>query len=55
MEFACSDNILDFLMELHYYRTVNRINPAKFKNSDLAGLPTVFDAPIGTSRNKYTY
>lgn len=55
MEFACSDNILDFLLELHYYRTVNRFDPKKFSNNDLASIPTIFDTPIGTHRNKYTY
>ena len=45
MEFACSDNMLDFLLELHYYRTVNHFNPLKHKNSSLTGLPTIFDTP----------
>ena len=52
--YACSDQMFDFLMELHYERQMNNFNPGDIWNRELRRSPTVFDNPDGENI-QYTY
>ena len=42
-------------MELHYYRTINNLEPEKLTNIDVTSIPTVYDSAAGVNRVRYTY
>ena len=54
-QYACSDDLFDFLLELAYFRHINHITPEKFNNLELFTKTTVYDTPDATRRIKYTY
>ena len=55
MQYACSDHFLNYLMELHYYRTVNNLDPEKLTNIDITSVPTLYDSNAGINRIRHTY
>jgi hypothetical protein len=54
-QFACSDDLFDFLLELSYFRNINNITEDKVLNNELTTNPNVYDTPDASARIKYTY
>ena len=55
MQFACSDHMMDYLMELATHRKVNNINRDDLINSDMQNFAMIFDAEDQANRIKKTY
>lgn len=54
-QFACSDEILLYLMETSYYRKLNKIAPHSYYNHELLVSPTAWDTVDPASIVNYTY
>jgi hypothetical protein len=54
-QYACSDNMFDFLLELAYFRNINDITEASVFSQELTSNPTIYDSPDESARIKYTY
>ena len=54
-QFSCSDDMILFLMEAHFYRQMHNLDPKKFLNNELDTPPSVFDSIDVTSRAKLSY
>ena len=55
MQYACSDHMMDYLMELATFRKVNNINKDDLLNSDMQNFATIYDAEDQANRLKKTY
>ena len=53
--YACSDNIMRFLMELSYAKKAQDFWQGDVSNSEIRMFPTIFDSPSGPERITYTY
>lgn len=53
--YACSDDLFDFLLELHYIRKANHFDFSKISNLEMRRIPTVYDSPLENDRRTYTY
>ena len=54
-QYACSDDLFDFLMELHYAKKVNDFQPEDIWNIEMKRIPTYFDTPDHGDERTYTY
>jgi hypothetical protein len=54
-QYACSDDMFDFLLELAYFRNINNITEEKILQYELTATPNVYDTPETTNRVKYSY
>ena len=55
-EYACADDVLDYLLEVGYYRRAAGQESKNFVNVDLMTTPSVFDEPgMKTNGRSYTY
>jgi hypothetical protein len=54
-QYACNDDLFDFLMELHYSKKVNDLQPEDIWNLEMKRLPTIYDTPDHANERTYTY
>ena len=53
---ACTDDMIDYLLELGYYREANKYHPKNHMNIDVRTIPSHFDDPDhSTDGRSYTY
>ncbi|EAS07366.4 hypothetical protein TTHERM_00568030 (macronuclear) [Tetrahymena thermophila SB210] len=54
-QYACQDDMFDFLMELAYARRAADNFESDFASHELTTLPTFYDTPKAAERKTYTY
>ena len=56
MQYACTDDMIEYLLELGHVRMVNNYHPKDYMSHDVKIRPSIFDMPEqGTERRAYTY
>ena len=53
--YACSDELIQFLSEMHYYRLTNMTSHKRFANAELLTFPKLSDSIDANSRTKLSY
>ena len=55
-KYACSDDMLEYLLELGHTRMANEYHPKDYVSLDVKTSPTIFDSvDQKTERRNYTY
>jgi hypothetical protein len=54
-QYACSDDLFDFLLELNYAKKANDTFTADWANMEIKAFPTVYDTPQKADRKTKTY
>lgn len=54
-QYACSDHLFDYLLELSYVRRLNNTVSSKLTNAELMMMPTIYDSPDKHNRQKLSY
>lgn len=54
-QYACQDDMFDFLMELAYIRRANDTFEGDHSSHEISILPTFYDTPKAAEKRSYTY
>jgi hypothetical protein len=54
-QYACSDDLFDFLMELSHQKRANGITHYDVESHEIKRLPTIYDSPKRTEKRTLTY
>lgn len=54
-QYACSDDLFDFLMELAHQKRANGVTDYEVMNHEIKRFPTIYDSPKRTEKRTLTY
>lgn len=54
-QYACTDDMFDFLMELTYAKQANDTFEDDWRNTEIQAYPTIYDTPNKSKRKTYSY